>query len=320
MGIFSLTLPLFLTIGLGYLLVGSQIVPKTAIDGIGAYVIYCALPVLLFQSISSRQIDEIFNLRYFFIFALGSVLSLLLSFLIARYFRRLSLQAAAFQGLAASMSNNAFIGYALMVQLFGSTGAIASALSMLVDLLILVPLTMVIAESAESDKGSMLQALRISLINTVKNPLIIAIFLGLCASVAQWQVAGVFKAFLDSVASTAPTLSLIVIGGILVGRSIDGQLADIGQMTIFKLLIHPFLMILVLLTAPPLDPVFRAAAVILASISMAGVLPLIAQRYGQEGICSTALVTATGMSFLTLNALLWILVELEWLAPMVTEL
>ena len=313
LAIFSISLPIFLTIGLGFILVRNHIVPKAAIDGMGAYVLYCALPVLLFQSISSRSISEIFNVRYFLIFALGSVITLLLSFAIAYYLRRRSLAAAAFQGLGASLSNNAFIGYALMVQLFGSIGAVASALSVLVDLLVLLPITLVIAESARGDARNIRSALWVSLKNTVKNPLVVAIFLGLLASMLQWQAEGVAKRFLEPIAASAPSLSLFVIGGVLVGRSIHGQISDLTQMVVFKLLIHPSIMMLVILAAPPLDPAFRTAAILLASMSMAGVFPLIAQKYGQEGVCSTALVGATSALFITINLILWILNKLGWL-------
>lgn len=173
---------------------------------------------------------------------------------------------------------------------------------------------MVLAEWAGNSKGQMRHALLTALLKTLRNPLVIAIGLGFLASAAHWQPPAPVMRAIDMLASSAAPLSLFVIGGMLVGISIKGQRIDLCQMTVFKLVLHPCLVALCVWLLPAFDPMLQLCAVLLAAVPMAGVFPLIAQGYGQQQICAAALVTATVVSFFTLNVVLWILDQLGGLA------
>lgn len=134
LAILAITTPIFLLIALGYLLVRVKLIPRASIGGMGAFVVYLALPALLFKALSSRPVDEVYNSHYLLVFAVGSLLSLLTSVWLAKHVRGVTLERAAFLGLGGALSNNGFIGYALVTQLFGSVAVAAAALSMLVDL------------------------------------------------------------------------------------------------------------------------------------------------------------------------------------------
>ncbi|MCO4756821.1 MAG: AEC family transporter [Oceanospirillaceae bacterium] len=307
LAILAITTPIFLLIALGYLLVRVKLVPQGAIDGMGNFVVYLALPALLFKALSSRPVSDVYNSHYLQVFALGSVLSLLISVWWAKKIRGVGLERAAFLGLGSALSNNGFIGYALVTQLFGSVAVAAAALSMLVDLIVLIPLTIVLAEWAGNGTGHVRHAIQTAFLKTLRNPLVIAIGLGFLASAAQWQpVAPVMRA-IDMLASSAAPLSLFVIGGMLVGISMKGQRIDLCQMTVFKLALHPCLVALCVWLLPAFDPMLQLCAVLLAAVPMAGVFPLIAQTYGQQQVCAAALVTATIISFFTLNVVLWLM-------------
>lgn len=305
--VLAVTIPIFLIIGIGYALVRWNIVPKSAIPGMGVYVIYCALPALLFKALATRDILEILNPYYLGAFGIGSWVVLFLSFGVARWLRGKSMQAAAFQGLGGSMANSGFIGYALVVQLFDASAVLGVALSMLVDLVLLVPTTIALAESAAHDGAQTRKALLAALKKTLTNPLLIAIVLGILASLAQWQPPDPVMQCIEILAASAASVALFVIGGTLVGLSIRGQILDITQMSLFKLAVQPLAVALVVWLLPPFDPALQATAILLASMPMAGVFPLIGQPYGQEGICATTLVTATVLSFISINVVIWLL-------------
>lgn len=305
--ILAVTGPIFLLIAIGFVSVRTEWVPRVAIPGMGVYVVHCALPALLFSSLARRPFAETLNGTYLLAFALGSVAALLISFSIARLLRGKTLAESAFHGLGASMANSGFIGFALVVELFGSVAVTGVALSMLVDMVVLVPITLALAESAAAEGRGPAMAVSTALKRTTSNPLVIAIALGLLASLLRWNPPEMMMKVLDVLAGSAAPVSLFVIGGTLVGRSIRGRGVDLVQMNLTKLILHPVLVALMVLVLPSFDPVLQTTAVLLACMPMAGIFPLIAQRYGQEGDCATALVTATALAFVSVNGVLLLL-------------
>ena len=64
LAILAITTPIFLLIALGYLLVRVKLVPQAAIGGMGTFVVYLALPALLFKALSSRPVSDVYNSHY----------------------------------------------------------------------------------------------------------------------------------------------------------------------------------------------------------------------------------------------------------------
>ncbi|MCB1758608.1 MAG: AEC family transporter [Gammaproteobacteria bacterium] len=309
LSILAITLPVFLLIGLGYLVVRLEWVARSAVAGMGNYVIYCALPAMLFNALSTRDFSAIIDPSYLAAFAGGSLATLAAGFLLARRLRAEPLESAAFHGLGGAMANSAFIGYAIVVQLFGLAAVVGVALSMLVDLILLVPLTIALAETAGQDRGSVRVAVVSALKKTLSNPLVLAIAAGLLASLLGWRAEGALQKTLELLAGSASAVSLFVIGGMLVGLSLHGRAASIGQMALFKLLLHPAAVASMVWLLPPFAPTLQATAIILAAMPMAGIFPLLAQRYGQQESCAAALVGATLLSFVSINLLLLLLAD-----------
>ena len=106
-------------------------------------------------------------------------------------------------------------------------------------------------------------------------------------------------------ALTCVGIALFVNGGSLVGMRVVGQMQSVAWMACFKLCLHPALVGLMLWTFGGMDVSLQIAGVLLASMPMMGIYPLLAQRHGQEGLCAAALLVATVVSFVTINALLW---------------
>ncbi|GAA0792532.1 AEC family transporter [Marinobacterium sediminicola] len=304
--LFLLTLPIFMLIAIGYFAVRAGWVSESALPSLGSYVIKLALPALLFQSMASRPVEESLNFDYIRAYALGSVILLLGAFALSAKVRQASCWASAFQGLGSTLANSAFIGLAVAGELFGSAAAIAVALTMLVDLLILIPLGLVLAELCSGQGGAGRRAVQLFR-RTLVNPLVLAIAAGLLVS---WLEIGLPEALDQAVGMlgrSAPAVALFVIGGSLVGSSIKGRMVDIGQMTAFKLLLHPAIVALAVWTLPDFDPAMQAIAILMAAMPMASVLSLLGQRYGQSAICTPALVVATAVSFVSINLILWLL-------------
>ncbi|MBV0932566.1 AEC family transporter [Marinobacterium weihaiense] len=301
-----LTTPVFILMAIGYLAVRADWVSESALPSLGSYVIKLALPALLFQSMASRPVSESLDFEYLRAYALGSLVLLVATFAFSWRGRGLGLWPSAFQGLGSTLANSAFIGLAVAGKIFGSAAAVAVALTMLVDLLLLIPLGLLLADFFSGQGGALRNTLGM-LRRTLTNPLVLAIAAGLLVSVLELQLPEALNQVVGMLGRSAAAVALFVIGGSLVSTSLQGQIRDIGQMTLFKLLLHPAAVALAIWLLPDFDPTMQAIAIIMAAMPMASVLSLISQRYGQSALCAPALVIATGLSFLSINLVLWLL-------------
>ena len=104
----------------------------------------------------------------------------------------------------------------------------------------------------------------------------------------------------------AAGLSLFVIGGTLVGLRLEGMLGDVAGIAFGKLVLHPLSVLAVASMMPPMPPDLLTAAVVFASVPMLSIYPIWGQRFGQERFCAGVLLGTTMLSFVTVNAMLWI--------------
>ncbi|MBP0047918.1 AEC family transporter [Marinobacterium sp. AK62] len=304
--LFLLTLPIFLLIAVGFFAVRAGWVSESALPSLGSYVIKLALPALLFQSMASRPVEESLNLDYLRAYALGSVLMLVIAFAFSARLRKLSCWESAFQGLGATLANSAFIGLAVAGEIFGSAAAVAVALSMLVDLLLLIPLGLLLAELCTGEAGAGRRALQL-LKRTLANPLVLAIAAGLLVSWLEFELPEALEQTVGMLGRSAAAVALFVIGGSLVSSSMQGRAVDISQMAVSKLLLHPAIMALTVWMLPDFDPAMQAITILMAAMPMASVLSLLGARYGQSALCAPALVVATALSFISVNLVLILL-------------
>ncbi|WP_419307511.1 AEC family transporter [Chromohalobacter israelensis] len=304
--ILAITTPIFLIIGLGYLAVMLRLFSKEQVKGLGGFVINFALPALIFRALVQRPLDEIFNPVYLIAYGGGSALLFLGAWLFARQ-RGKPIGESSILALGLSTSNSGFIGYPIAVMVVGSSAAVALALSMVVENLLMIPAALAIAEAGRQQGASFLTALRKTMSRLARNPILIGISCGILVAFSGIKIPlPLFKA-IDMLASASAPAALFVIGGTLYGLRIGGMLHDVSPVVLGKLVLHPLLILVMLWWLPPIDAALATAAVVLASAPMLSVYPILGQRYGHGESCTASLMLATLLSFVTISGLLWIL-------------
>jgi malonate transporter and related proteins len=213
---------------------------------------------------------------------------------------------AALQGLGASGSNSAFIGYPIVLQVIGPSAGVALALCTLVENLLVMPLALAMADSGGGGKrpGDVLMSVLRSLL---RNPMILAIFAGLFVSALGWGMPSVLDQTVSLAAAAASPTALFVIGGSLVGLQLTGIRGDIALIACGKLLLHPLCVLVFVFLFPPEQPLLRAAAILFAAMPMLSIYPVLAQRHGHERLCAAALLAATVSSFVSISLLIALL-------------
>jgi predicted permease len=311
--ILTLTAPVYLLIALGYLAGRFEVFSRDELRVMGRFVISFALPALLFKALSQRPVSEILNLNYLLAYGAGSVASWFTMAAIARRVRGQVPVKAALVGMGCGLSNSGFVGFPIALALLGhGTASVALALNMLVENIIMLPLALVLLETA-AKHGSQSQAWNDvawrTVVNLRKNPLIIAMVLGLAVATLGLPLPTVLVRATDLLAAASAPVALFVIGGSLIGFKGRGQMGDVTMVAAGKLLLHPTAVALAFWAVStwvgPVDPLLRTAGIVYACMPMLSIFPLLAQKHGFEGFTSAALVVATVASFVTLSTALW---------------
>ena len=253
-----------------------------------------------------QPLGSVLNGDYLAVYAAGSMTAMFVVMLLAWRVWGRPVSLAALQGLGASGSNSAFIGYPIVLQVIGPTAGVALALCTLVEHLLVMPLALALADSGNGDRrpGAVLLS---TLRSLVRNPMILAICAGLTVSALGWHIPAVLDQTVSLAAAAAPPTALFVIGGSLVGLQLSEIRGDIALIAFGKLLLHPLCVLVFVLLFPPEQPLLGAAAILFAAMPMLSIYPVLAQRHGHERLCAAALLAATVSSFVSISLLIALL-------------
>lgn len=305
--ILAITVPVFILIGLGYVAVRAQVFTRAQMRVLGSFVISFALPAMLFQALSQRAFAEIINGGYLAAYALGSLAALGSAIAIGRYLLRRDVQGSVIVGMGCALSNSAFIGLPVALEVVGPLATVAMALTMLVENLLVLPLVLALADASGARGASAFATAGSIVVGLARNPLLLAIVAGFACSLAGLALpAPLFKA-VDMLALASAPVALFVIGGNLAGTPVQGMFAELLAIAFGKLVVHPTAVLLAVLLVPGISPPLQIAAVLFACVPMFSIYPILGQKYGKEASCAAALVVTTLSSFVTISAVIWLL-------------
>ena len=305
--ILGITIPIYLTIALGYACTRLGLFAKDDMQVFGRFTLQLALPALLFNALSQRSVAEILNFNYLLVYALGSLMVLALGLWWARKVMGQSLSYSSMMAMGMSCPNSGFVGYPIILLSFGPVAGVALALNMVVENFLLLPLLLAIAD-AQGRPGQWKTVLRQTLQSVLKNPMVWGVVAGFAFSLSGLQMPASLGRTIDWFAQSSAVLSLFVIGGSLVGLQARGLQATVLPIALGKLVLHPLAMWAVLVWWVPIeDPALRAAALLTGAMPMLGIYTILNQRHGHGTVSAAALLVTTVLSFFTLSGLLWLL-------------
>lgn len=311
--VLAITFPIYAAIALGYAIVWKGWFDAAEMRSFGRYVLNIALPALIFSAVAARDPAEVFQPGYVTVYALGGLATVAVTFGLFAL-RGVDPQRRALGVMGSTCPNNGFVGYPIMLLAFPDLAGVILALNLLVENLVLIPLCLLLMELANSERDQPLwPKLRVILRNMARMPMLIALALGLVVSVSGLGLPGPLLRFVDMLAASAGAVSLIVIGGALVGLPMHGNKGLAAQIAAQKLLLHPAFVafaaaVLIGVGLVSLSPELHTAVILSAAMPMFGIYTVLAQRQGLEGAASLAMLAATSLAFVTLTVLLWLLV------------
>ena len=288
--IFLKTLPFFGLIGLGYGAGRSGFFPPEATAYLTKFVFYFALSAMLFGFAANLSLSELLNFRaaaaYLWACSVLYVLVMAIALL-----RRNTLDTAVIEAHCAVIGNTGFLGVPLLVVLLGPASVPTVLLVLTIDMIVFSSLfTMLIMLSRD---GRVDRSLPRKLIMAVaRNPMVMAMALGLLWSSTGLAVPALANDFLTLLGAAATPGALFAIGASLADKTIERP-RIVGWLSFGKLALHPALTAFAALVLFGVEPQVAGVLIAAAALPVAGNVFILAQHYntGVARVSATILVS-----------------------------
>lgn len=305
--IFTLTLPFFALVGLGYMANRLNWLPAGGVRAINVFVFNFAVPALIISALARQNFDVLINPGYLAAWAVAALIIYVLGAVIALTLFHGNRQEAALFGQAASVGNLGFLALPLLIVAVGEEAAPAVAAALIIDLVLIIPFSIAVLESFNNGGKSAAEAFYRALRGAVANPFFLAIVLGVFLSATGIGLPGPSERFFTFLAGAAGPTALFSLGASLAGRSVAGDSGPIVAMNVLKLIAHPIVAWLAFgLFA--VDGLSYKVGIVLAAMPIAGNVFVIAEAYGvMVRRLSAAILISTILAMVTVAlALQWV--------------
>lgn len=334
LAILATTFPFFALVLCGYLAVRRHLLPQLAIPGLNGFVLYFALPCLLFRFGADTPIGQLFDPGIAAVYVLSALVVVAMAIALGRK-GGLDWNNSAFGALLAAFPNTGFMGVPLLVALLGTRASGPVIVTIAIDLIVTTSLCVVLSRLGQAPApanaaplaagatghGSAV-ALRLALAGMLRNPMPWAIALGAMASAAGLSLPAPVASTVGLLADAASPVALFTIGALL-ARSHMNTAGDAGQFTLrspmaraaasvtavalAKLIVHPLVVGAIACVAMAaglaLDPFALTVLILVAALPSAGNVAMLAERFGADsGRIARIILMSTTLSFFTFSA------------------
>lgn len=317
--ILAVTVPFFALVLAGYVAGWRHVLPESAIPGLNAFVLYFALPCMLFRFGLNTPIAEALNPTVLAVYLLCALLMVFFTIAVSLD-EVVGLKDASFGALVTAFPNTGFMGVPLLAALFGPTIVGPMIATILIDMFVTSSLCIALAQSgagagAGGSAGGAREAALRSLRGALSNPMPWAIALGGACSVMGWRPSGPVDAVIRMLADAASPVALFTIGAVLwrAGQHAHHRTEPkrFVPQALMKLLLHPLLVFLVALAAgqlgAPLNATQITAVVLTAALPSAANVAILAERFGADnGRIARIIMTSTVLAFVSFTGLAWV--------------
>ena len=311
--ILIVTFPFFALVLSGYLAARRGMLPLAAIPGLNGFVLFFALPCMLFRFGASTPIAQLLDAGVFFTYLLCAGVMVAFSVSVSLN-ERIRWNDASLGALVAAFPNTGFMGVPLLVALMGPAAAGPAIVTILVDMVITTSLCIALSRLDAAGEHGAAVAARKALAGVVRNPMPWAISLGAVFSWQNLELIGPVAKTVGLLGDAASPVALFTIGAVLARSQMLAherehgplRLVDYLPVALIKLLVHPVLVFLVAAIAMRLrvhiEPFALTVMVLVAALPSASNVSLLAERFGADnGRIARIILVTTAAAFLTFS-------------------
>lgn len=314
LAILLVTFPFFALVLCGYVAARREMLPHAAIPGLNAFVLYFALPCMLYRFGSTTPVAQFADPALIGVYFVCAALIVALSLGVS--VRRVGWNDGAFGALVATFSNTGYMGVPLLVALLGDGAAGPAIVTILIDLLFTSSLCIALSRLDSAGTHGAAIAARNALRGVIANPMPWSIVLGALASALGIKLWGPIGQTVGLLADAASPVALFTIGAVL-ARSRAAAAAprrthdEIG-LALIKLFVHPLVMYAVargaIALGVPLSGFVVTVLTLVAALPSASNVVMLAERFGADsGRIARIILISTTLAFLSFSAAVAIL-------------
>jgi predicted permease len=258
--------PLLALIFLGWFLRRRHLMGPGAARELTAFVVWLALPALLFEGISGASPQQLWQPRFVVAYAGAMVLTFLATFWWLP--RAQPFADRCLDSFGATYANSGFIGIPLSVLLLGKEALIPATIATLLTAVLLFAVGIVMLElggggPAASPLASVAKAGRA----VARNPLVVATVLGGLWSATGWTMPAAPHRLLELLSGAAGPCALVSIGALLAQPAPAGAVSTpLAPVVVAKLVVLPAICAVLAIAVFHLPPVWATTAVLLNAL------------------------------------------------------
>ncbi|WP_077001752.1 AEC family transporter [Variovorax sp. KK3] len=306
--ILLVTLPFFALIAAGYAAARSGALPLGAIPGLNAFVLYFALPCMLFRFGAGAPIGQLLDGGVVLVWGVCAFAVVALTVGLARR-QRIGWNDAAFGALVAAFPNTGFMGLPLLIAILGAQAASPMIITIAFDLVLTSSLCIALSRLDGADAHGPSRAARQALRGIVQNPMPWAILLGGLVSALRLTLPAPLERTIAMLGDAASPVALFTIGAVLarsallarehrasalvaaamgsgVRAAAQARPADLLSVTAIKLAVHPLLVYgagrAAIALGVPLSQQALVAIVLVAALPSASNVAMLAERFSAD--------------------------------------
>ena len=322
LNIAEVTFPFFALVLCGYAVTRLHWLPLDAILGLNVFVLFFALPCMLFRFGAATPIARMLDPSIFGTYLLCALV--LVGFTVATTRRGpIGWNDAAFGALVAAFPNSGFMGVPLLVRLLGERAAAPAIVALAVDMVVTSSLCIALSRISTGRAGGSGRAVWHALKGMATNPLPWSIGLGCLVSASGLALPIMLARPVAMLADAASPVALFTLGAMLARTQLRSGAAagavtgattpaprrggDVWQIVLYKLVLHPALVLgagrLAMAAGAPLDGFAVTVLALVAALPSASNVPMLAERFGADSgrIARIVLITTT-LAFASFSA------------------
>jgi len=313
LSVLLVTFPFFALVLCGYLATRAGALPIAAIGGLNGFVLYFALPCMLYRFGAGTPIAQLLDADVAGVYLLCAAMMVAGTVLLTRR-GAIGWNDAAFGALVGAFPNTGFMGVPLLVALLGAKAAGPAIVTILVDMVVTSSLCIALSRLGETGGVSAGQAAKNALKGVAANPMPWSIMLGGLVSAMQIELPKPVATTVGMLADAASPVALFTIGAVLArsqimardDKSHEVHWQEYVPVALIKLFLHPLLVLLVGAAAMSLgvqiDKFALMVLVLLAALPSASNVSLLAERFGADnGRIARIILVSTAAAFFTFS-------------------
>ena len=298
-------LPIFAIIGVGYLVGRRAILGPAATDILNGFVVWLALPALLFQATAQITAGALSHVGFVAAFTGGALGTFALSFLLDRRRSSHPLADRSIEGLDAAYPNTGFMGIPLCLITFGPTGLPPAIIATLIVACVLFAGAIVLIELDLQAEAHRVGTVRRVVRSLARNPLLVSPVAGLTFAATGLALPTPVLHFTGLLGDAAAPCALVTIGLFLAQASAAShKRGSVARLVLLKLLLQPGLTAVLAFRVFTMPPLWADAAVLLAALPTGTGPFMLAKLYDrQAAVTSRTILISTAISVVTITVL-----------------